>query len=30
MKVYGQNNRPVQALNDRALYLDEKPDVTIK
>ena len=30
MAVHGQNNRPVQSLNDRALYLDEKPGVTIK
>jgi len=27
--VYDHNNRPVQALNDRALYLDENPTVTI-
>jgi carbonic anhydrase len=27
--VYDHNNRPVQALNERALYLDENPTVTI-
>ncbi len=27
--VYDHNNRPVQALNERALYLDESPTVTI-
>lgn len=27
--VYNHNNRPVQALGDRALYLDENPTVTI-
>jgi carbonic anhydrase len=27
--VYDRNNRPVQALNERALYLDENPTVTI-
>lgn len=29
MAVYGHNNRPVQALNNRALYLDENPDLSI-
>ena len=29
MAVYGHNNRPVQALNERVLYLDENPDVSI-
>ncbi len=28
--VYNHNNRPVQALNDRTLYLDENPTVTIR
>ena len=28
--VYDHNNRPVQALNDRALYLDENPSVVIR
>ena len=28
--VYDHNNRPVQALNDRACYLDETPNVTIR
>lgn len=28
--VYDHNNRPVQALNDRTVYLDENPDVTIR
>jgi carbonic anhydrase len=27
--VYDHNNRPVQALNERTLYLDENPTVTI-
>ena len=27
--IYDHNNRPVQALNDRTLYLDENPTVTI-
>jgi len=27
--VYDHNNRPVQVLNERALYLDENPTVTI-
>ena len=27
--VYDHNNRPVQALNERTLYLDASPDVTI-
>jgi carbonic anhydrase len=27
--VYDHNNRPVQALNDRTLYLDESPALTI-
>jgi len=27
--VYDHNNRPVRALNERALYLDENPTVTI-
>jgi carbonic anhydrase len=27
--VYDHNNRPVQALGSRALYLDENPTVTI-
>ncbi len=28
--VYDHNNRPVQALNTRTLYLDENPTVTIR
>jgi carbonic anhydrase len=28
--VYEHNNRPVQALNDRTLYLDEDPTVTVR
>jgi carbonic anhydrase len=28
--VYDHNNRPVQALNTRTLYLDESPTVTIR
>jgi carbonic anhydrase len=28
--VYDHNNRPVQARNDRALYLDENPSVVIR
>ena len=28
--VYDHNNRPVQALNDRTLYLDENPSVVIR
>ena len=28
--VYDHNNRPVQARNDRSLYLDENPTVTIQ
>jgi carbonic anhydrase len=28
-EVYDHNNRPVQALNERALYLDEKPKLVI-
>lgn len=28
--VYDHNNRPVQALNNRKLYLDENPNLTIK
>ena len=27
--VYDHNNRPVQALNERTLYLDENPAVII-
>jgi carbonic anhydrase len=27
--VYDHNNRPVQALNERTLYLDENPTVTV-
>ncbi len=27
--VYDHNNRPVQALNERTLYLDDNPDVTL-
>ncbi len=27
--IYDHNNRPVQTLNDRTLYLDENPTVTI-
>ena len=27
--VYDHNNRPVQGLNERALYLDENPTVSI-
>jgi carbonic anhydrase len=27
--VYDHNNRPVQAHNERMLYLDENPTVTI-
>jgi carbonic anhydrase len=26
---YNHNNRPVQALGDRTLYLDENPKLTI-
>jgi carbonic anhydrase len=29
-EIYDHNNRPVQALNDRTLYLDEKPTVIIR
>jgi carbonic anhydrase len=29
MAIYDHNNRPVQALNERTLYLDETPVVTI-
>jgi carbonic anhydrase len=29
-EVYDHNNRPLQALNERMLYLDEKPDVIIR
>jgi carbonic anhydrase len=29
MAIYDHNNRPVQALNERTLYLDETPAVTI-
>ena len=28
-RIYDHNNRPAQALNDRVLYLDHKPTVTI-
>lgn len=28
-KFYDQNNRPIQPLSDRQLYLDKNPDVTI-
>ena len=28
--IYDHNNRPVQARNDRGLYLDENPTVTIR
>ena len=28
--VYDHNNRPVQALNDRTLYVDENPSVVIR
>ena len=28
--VYNHNNRPVQALNDRTVFLDEDPAVTIQ
>ncbi len=28
--LYDHNNRPVQALNERTLYLDENPSVTIQ
>ncbi len=29
MARYDHNSRPMQALNDRTLYLDENPTVTI-
>ena len=29
-EVYDHNNRPPQALNERTLYLDEKPNLTIR
>ena len=27
--IYDHNNRPVHALNERTLYLDENPTLTI-
>ncbi len=29
-EVYDHNNRPLQTLNERVLYLDEEPDVVIR
>lgn len=29
-QVYHENNRPVQALKDRTVYLDESPNVTVR
>ncbi len=29
-KIYDHNNRPVQPINDRKLYFDENPSLTIK
>ena len=29
-EVYDHNNRPLQELNERTLYLDEKPNLTIR
>ena len=29
-EVYDHNNRSLQELNERTLYLDEKPNLTIR